>query len=278
MGFGYDDCAKLNPRIVWAVGSGYGLEGPYVKKGGQDALAQAMTGVVARRSAPDARMGVPTTTFADYCAGMHLFQGVLLALMQRERTGKGQVVSVSLHDSMIAAQMQEVAVQLMRNRELNWGSLPTNDVFETQRRRVRDDRRLQPAADEGHRRRARAPPTSTDERFTTHELRTANRAALHAIMAERFATDTTAHWLARLEAQDLLCAPVRTLEAALADEQVAINGMVLEADAPWDRLKVAGSPVHLADAPVAMRRLPPRLGEHTDEILAELGLDRRAAD
>ena len=278
MGFGYDDCAKLNPRIVWAVGSGYGLEGPYVKKGGQDALAQAMTGVVARRSATDARMGVPTTTFADYCAGMHLFQGVLLALMQRERTGKGQVVSVSLHDSMIAAQMQEVAVQLMRNRELNWGSLPTNDVFETSDGAfvMIGGFSRQPMKDIGAA--IGRPDLEHDERFTTHESRTAHRAALHAIMAERFATDTTAHWLARLEAQDLLCAPVRTLKAALADEQVAINGMVLEADAPWDRLKVAGSPVHLADAPVAMRRLPPRRGEHTDEILAELGLDRRAAD
>src|SRR5262245_38766084 len=118
LGFGYDECAKLNPRIVYAVGSGYGLEGPYVDKGGQDALAAAMTGVIARRAAPDIRMGIPGTTFADYCAGMHMFQGVLLALMQRAKTGRGQLVSVSLHDSMIAAQMQEVAVQLMRGREL----------------------------------------------------------------------------------------------------------------------------------------------------------------
>jgi formyl-CoA transferase len=272
LGFGYAECAALNPRIVYAIGTGYGLEGPYVDKGGQDALAQAMTGVVWRRAAPDVKMAVPGTTFADYCAGMHMFQGVLLALMQRERTGRGQVVAVSLHDSMIAAQMQEVAVQLMRGRELNWASLPTNDVFETadgafvmiggfSRQPMKD---IGAALD--------LPELERDERFDTHEKRAGNRAALHAIMRERFATDTTAHWIARLEAQDLLCAPVRPLGEALADGQVAINRMVLEADAPWDRLKVAGSPVHLSDAAVAIRRLPPRLGEHTDAVLAELGL------
>ncbi len=278
MGFGYAECAKLNPRLVYAIGSGYGLEGPYVNKGGQDALAQAMTGAVARRAAPDIRMAIPSTTFADYCAGMHMFQGILLALMQREKTGKGQLISVSLHDSMIAAQMQEVAVQLMRGRELNWANLPTNDIFETtdgafviiggfSRQPMKDLAAATGLAEIEH-----------DERFATHELRVEHRATLHGILRARFATDTTAHWIARLEAQDLLCAPVRRLGEALEDPQVRINGMVLEADAPWDRLKLAGSPVHLADAAVAIRRLPPRLGEHTDAVLAELGLLPTAAE
>jgi formyl-CoA transferase len=273
LGFGYADCARINPRIIYAVGTGYGLEGPYVEKGGQDALAQAMTGAIWRRASEDIRMGVPATTFADYCAGMHLMQGVLLALMQRQKTGKGQVVSVSLHDSMIAAQMQEVAVQLMRQRELNWASLPTNDVFETSdgafvmiggfsRQPMKD---IGAAID--------MPELEHDARFATHELRVENRAALHELMRTRFKTNTTAYWIKRLEAQDLLCAPVRKLGAALEDPQVRINDMILEAEASWDRLQLAGSPVHLSDAPItSIRRLPPRLGQHTDEILAELGI------
>ncbi len=277
LGFSYAQCADINPRIIYAVGTGYGLTGPYVEKGGQDALAQAMTGAIWRRAEPSMPMGVPATTFADYCAGMHLAQGIMLALLQRQKTGKGQVVSVSLHDSMIAAQMQEVAVQLMRDRELNWASLPTNDVFET-----RDGAFVmiggfsrQPMKDIGAV--IERPELDTDPRFATHELRVEHRAALHALMRERFVTNTTAYWIARLEAQDLLCAPVRKLGAALEDPQVRINDMILEIDAPWERLKLAGSPVHLSDAPITtIRRLPPRLGEHTAEVLAELGLSDEA--
>jgi formyl-CoA transferase len=162
--------------------------------------------------------------------------------------------------------------ELMRGRELNWASLPTNDIFETtdgafviiggfSRQPMKDLAAATGLAEIEH-----------DARFATHELRVEHRATLHGILRARFATDTTAHWIARLEAQDLLCAPVRKLGEALEDPQVRINGMVLEADAPWDRLRLAGSPVHLADAPVAIRRLPPRLGEHTDAVLAELGL------
>lgn len=274
LGFGYEACAALNPQLVYAVGTGYGLEGPYVDKGGQDALAQAMTGAIWRRASPEIRMGVPATTFADYCAGMHLAQGILLALMQRQKTGRGQLVSVSLHDLMIAAQMQEVAVQLMRQRALNWASLPTNDVFETSDGAfvMIGGFSRQPMEDIGAV--IGMPGLEADPRFATHELRVENREALHALMRARFAEGTTAHWIARLEAQDLLCAPVRPLSAALEDPQVRINDMILEADAPWDRLRLAGSPVHLSDAPLReIRRLPPRLGEHTEEILAELGLD-----
>jgi crotonobetainyl-CoA:carnitine CoA-transferase CaiB-like acyl-CoA transferase len=248
--------------------------GPYVDTGGQDARAQAMTGAIWRRASPEIRMGVPATTFADYCAGMHLAQGILLALMQRQKTGRGQLVSVSLHDSMIAAQMQEVAVQLMRQRALNWASLPTNDVFETSDGAfvMIGGFSRQPMEDIGAV--IGMPGLEADPRFATHELRVENREALHALMRARFAEGTTAHWIARLEAQDLLCAPVRPLSAALEDPQVRINDMILEADAPWDRLRLAGSPVHLSDAPLReIRRLPPRLGEHTEEILAELGLD-----
>ena len=131
MGFGYEALSKINPRIICAFGSGYGQTGPHVHKGGQDALAQAMSGVMARRSDPSVPPSVPGTAFADYAAGMHLVQGVLLALLQRASTGRGQLVSVSLLDSMIAAQMQEGTMHLMRQRELNWAAMPLSGAFET---------------------------------------------------------------------------------------------------------------------------------------------------
>ncbi len=131
MGLGYDELRRLNPRLIYAVGTGFGLTGPYAHKGGQDVLAQAMSGVMARRSHEGEPLSVYATTFADYSAGMHLVQGVLLALLQRQKTGRGQRFSVSLLDSMLAAQTQEAATQLMRDSELNWGAMPLSGVFET---------------------------------------------------------------------------------------------------------------------------------------------------
>ena len=273
LGFGWEDLSKLNPRIIYAVGTGYGLEGPYAHKGGQDVLAQAMSGVMHRRSNDDQPLAVHATTFADYSAGMHMVQGVLLALMQREKTGRGQRVAVSLLDSMLAAQTQEGTAHLMRGREVNWGAMPLSGVFETS-----DGALVMVGA-------FKADPLGDistalgvehlgkDPRFATFADQVTNKKALQAIFKERFASNTTAYWLARLEEQDLLCAPVRTIAEALADEQATINGMILEAAGEVETVRVIGSPIHMTDAPVTIRIPPPSLGRHTSEVKAALARD-----
>ena len=271
MGFGYDMLSKRNPRLIYAVGTGFGLTGPYAHKGGQDVLAQAMSGVMARRSDAALPLSVYSTTFADYSAGMHLVQGVLLALLQRQRTGRGQLVSVSLLDSMLAAQTQEAAAFMMRGREVNWGGMPLTGVFETLDGALVmvGAFKAEPLRDIGAA--LDLPALHEDGRFRDHAAQVANKAALHAIFRERFRTGTTAHWLARLEAQDLLCAPVRTLGEALGDEQTRVNGMILETENRVETVRVVGSPVHLSDAAVSVRIPPAELGQHTAEVLAEIG-------
>jgi crotonobetainyl-CoA:carnitine CoA-transferase CaiB-like acyl-CoA transferase len=277
MGFGYDALSQLNSRLIYAVGTGYGLAGPYVHKGGQDALAQAMSGIMARRADPSLPLSVPGTAFADYAAGMHLVQGVLLALLQREKTGRGQLVSVSLLDSMIASQMQEGTMHLMRQRELNWAAMPLSGAFETG-----DGALVLVGAFKTDPLRDIAialelPTLPDDPRFASFALQVKNRAALQKIFSERFRQNTTVHWLERLDAQDLLCAKVCSLSEALSDPQVAINQMVLEARGAEETLRVVGSPVHLSDAPVAIRIAPPKLGQHTASVLEELGLAEAGA-
>jgi crotonobetainyl-CoA:carnitine CoA-transferase CaiB-like acyl-CoA transferase len=274
MGFGYAELARINPRIIYAVGTGYGLEGPYAHKGGQDVLAQAMSGVMARKSNDDEPLTVYATTFADYSCGMHMVQGILLALLQREKTGNGQRISVSLYDSMLAAQSQEATAHLMRGKEVNWGAMPLSGVFTT-----RDGAlvlvgafKADPVGDIG--KALEVPDLGTDPRFATHALRVANKAALQAIFRERFAANSTAYWLARLEAQDLLCAPVRSLAEALDDDQTRINGMILEGDGLIERMRVINSPVHMDAAPVSIRIPPAQLGQHTNDVRAELGLPK----
>ncbi len=131
MGFGYEDLKKINPRLIYAVGTGFGLTGPYQHKGGQDVLAQAVSGVMRRKSDNSHPTSIYATPLADYSAGMHLVQGILLALLQRDKTGEGQQVAVSLYNSMIAMQMQEGTTHLMRQKDLNWGAFPLTGVFET---------------------------------------------------------------------------------------------------------------------------------------------------
>ncbi len=278
MGFGYEELSRTNPRLIYAVGTGYGPAGPYAHKGGQDVLAQAMSGVMARLSDPDLPMSIYATALADYACGMHMVQGILLALLQRQKTGRGQMVSVSLYDSMLAMQMQEGAMLLMRDHDLNWGAMPLSGVFATQ-----DGAVVLVGAFKSHPLRdistaLGVDDLSLDPRFRDHAAQVANRRPLHAAFRERFSANTTDHWIARLEEQDLLCAPVKTMKAALAAEQTRVNGMILEArGADGDPLRLIGSPIHMSAAEVRVNRAPPRLGEHTDEVLAEFGGDRRRA-
>ncbi len=277
MGLGYDDCAKLNPRIVYAVGTGFGETGPYAYKGGQDVLAQAMSGAMARRADPSLPLSTYPTALADYSAGMHLVQGILLALLQRERSGVGQKISVSLYNSMLAMQMQEAAMILMRDQEVNWAAFPLSGVFETS-----DHPLVLVGAFKAHPLRdicaaLELPDLSLDPRFANHDVQAANKVELQSQFRERFKTNTREHWLQRLEQQDLLCAPVRDMREVLVDPQTLHNRMILESKADGAAAyRFIASPITMSSAPVSLRRVPPRLGEHTEELLAELGAAARA--
>ena len=273
MGLGYDHCRKINARIIYAVGTGFGETGPYSHKGGQDVLAQAMSGAMARRADESHPLSIYPTTFADYSAGMHLAQGILLALIHRERTGEGQKISVALYNSMLAAQMQEAAMIMNADSEINWAAMPLTGVFET-----KDGAIVVVGAFKANPLRdicaaLGLDDLSDDPRFATLESQIKHKRALHHVFRERYKAETTAHWIERLEAQDLLCAPVRNLREALADPQTHHNEMVIHGDDRGRALKLVGSPIRMSAAPVHVRRPPPRLGEHTDEVLAEaLGL------
>jgi crotonobetainyl-CoA:carnitine CoA-transferase CaiB-like acyl-CoA transferase len=269
MGLGYEECRRLNPRIIYAVGTGFGETGPYSHKGGQDVLAQAMSGVMARRADDSHPLSIYATTFADYSAGMHLVQGILLALLQRNRTGEGQKVSVALYNSMLAAQMQEAAMIMNADSDINWAAMPLTGVFETSDGAVVVVGAFKPNPLRDICAALDIPDLSSDPRFTTLNAQFKHKAELHRMFRERYKKHTTAHWIGRLEAQDLLCAPVRNLREALADSQTHHNEMVIEGRDGDLKMRLVGSPIRMARAPVTMRTPPPRLGEHTDEVLAE---------
>src|SRR6056297_78224 len=269
LGFGYDDLSKINPRIICASGTGFGPTGPYAHKGGQDVLAQAMTGVMEKTQDPSIPKSIYPTTLCDYSAGMHLVQGIMAALLMREKTGRGQKVGVSLYDSMLAMQMQEAA-QWSKHREvLNWAAMPLTGVFDTT-----DGAIVIVGAFKANPLQDICTALGIEDlspKYPTLAEQRANKPFLQDTFRKVIATNSKARWIERLEAVDLLGAPVRSLGEALDDLQTVENGMLCPIDHPiLGEITVIGSPVHLSDAPLTVRQLPPRLGEHTEEILQEL--------
>jgi formyl-CoA transferase len=262
----------INPRLIYAFGSGYGPTGPYRDKGGQDVLAQAMSGIASRRAEPNAPPEPSATPIADFTAGMLLVQAILLALLARARTGLGQVVHVSLLDGMLAMQLQEAAAWLNLGERLNWGAFPLSGTFATLDGHVVMVGAFKPNPLQEICRGLGIEDLSADPRYATHEAQVAHRDDLQARWREEFGKRTTKQAIDALEAVDILCAPVNTIETALADPQVASNEMIVEMRHPTiGPIRAVGIPVKLEGTPGAVRRAPPRLGEHTREVLAELG-------
>jgi crotonobetainyl-CoA:carnitine CoA-transferase CaiB-like acyl-CoA transferase len=272
LGFGPEELRKINPRLIYAVGSGYGSDGPYRDKGGQDVLAQAMSGIAARRPNPSDPPEPMATPIADFTAGMLLVQGILMALMARERTGKGQVVDVSLLDGMLAMQLQEATVWLSLRQRLNWGAMPLSGTFQTRDGHVVIVGAFKPNPLREICRGLGIEDLSADPRYTTHEDQVAHRDELQARFREEFRKLTTEEAVKALEAVDILVSRVNTLEDALDDPQVAHNKMIVEMRHPdYGLVRTVGIPIKMEDTPGSLRLPPPRLGEHTAEVLEGLG-------
>ena len=272
IGFGYEALQAINPKLIWASGTGFGDTGPYSHKGGQDVVAQAYSGVMARRESDEIPFSVYPTTLCDYTTGMHLMQGILLALLARERTGEGQKVDVTMYDSMLHMQMQEACMQLNRGYEINWAAMPLSGVFPTS-----DGAVCMVGAFKEHPLRDISKALEIEDlserpEFATREAQAENRHALRQIFLARYAENTTDHWVKALESVDILCAPVRTLAEALEDEQTLVNRMIVEMEHPTaGTIRALDAPIHLSGTPASVRRVPPRLGEHNAEVLGDHG-------
>jgi crotonobetainyl-CoA:carnitine CoA-transferase CaiB-like acyl-CoA transferase len=275
LGFGYEALSHDNPGLVWACGSGYGHRGPQSHLPGQDVLAQATSGLMARRSHPDEPLRVYPTCLADYTAAMHLLNGVLLALLERQRTGLGQVVEVSLFDSMLAMQSQEAAAWLMARADLNWGAMPLTGTFDTLDRPVvvvgafRENPLRDICEAIG------LDDLSAQERFSTLDAMKQNVSELRELLAAAFARLPSERCLKELQSRDVLCAPVQEMAEALASEQASTNDMVWRGE---DTTTVVGSPVHLSRTPAMMRTVPPALGADGAAVLLDAGIDPERVD
>ena len=275
-GLSWDTLTRLNPRLIYAQLSGFGSDGPYRDKGGFDLIAQGMGGIMHVTGEPD---GPPTSVGLPICdlgTGMWGAQGVLAALYERQRIGRGQKIECSLLETAVAFSSWTSAGWLADHVEpVRMGSRHRQNApyqrFETQ-----DGYMMIGASGQSiWERCARAlghPEWLADPRFAKATERRKNRFALEKEIVAVLVTAPTAHWTKVLDDAGVPCGPVYTYAQLFSDPQVKHREMVVHADdAELGRVPHIRTPIRMSAAAVAVRRTAPRLGQHTDEILAGLG-------
>jgi formyl-CoA transferase len=273
LGLDYASLQALNPRLIYASGSGFGPQGPLVHKAGQDLLAQSMSGLASRNAGEDGEPKLFPTALGDFTAGMILAQGVLLALYQRERTGKGACLHVCLLDTLLALQQQEATQWMLRRRPVNWITQNLIDIFRTSDGAVTLVGVFRPNPLALVCEALGLDDLTQRPEYATLALQMKNRAALWRELGQGFARYTTAQCLERLDGADILCAPVMTLDEALKQPQVDVNGILVSFDHPvHGRVRTTGNPLRFAGVDEISLRPAPMLGEHTEEVLLELGV------
>ncbi len=277
LGFGYEQCKELNPAIIYASASGYGPDGPYVHRPGQDVLVQGITGFGAINVSGSGRPTPVGMSVSDLLGGMNGATVVLAALLHKERTGEGQRVTTNLLDSAIAAQSEQ-AVHFLNTRVGEpvrgtsmhahpyipppYGFYATKDghIALSSGRQIRQVCEILGIED-----------LSKDPDYADVRDRDANRIAFEQRIEAALRERSTAEWLALMEPQDIFVAPVNTFEEAFSDPQVQHNQMVQTFDSPLGPLGLIAPPYRMERTPPDIRSIPPLHGEHTREVLEEAG-------
>jgi crotonobetainyl-CoA:carnitine CoA-transferase CaiB-like acyl-CoA transferase len=270
LGLGYDAVSARNPRLVYAGGYAFGETGPMSRFPGQDMLAQAFSGFAMSGRSGEERPELANPPLMDYATAVSLTQGILAALIERGRSGRGQAVATSLFEVAICIQTLELASRTVHGRDTSWVRhamiFKVSDGWIVVLTLFRDNplKLLCHAFGQAD--------LSTEERFATAELQIANKAEIQAIFAPLLAAGNSADALARLGAVDLLCAPVNDLSSAIDHPQTEANGTVWEIDVPGrGPVKVAGNAVRLSRTSPAYFRAPTTLGAHNREVLDQFG-------
>jgi formyl-CoA transferase len=279
LGIDYEALSKINPRIVYASISGFGQSGPYRDRPGYDQIAQGLGGLMSVTGLPGqgpVRVGIPV---ADLTAGMFLAHGILVALLERERSGKGQWVHTSLLEAMVRM-LDFQTTRWLIGKEIppqagndHPTGIPTG-VFKTA------DGHMNIAASGQHmyRRLCEALDVKQlidDPRFKTPQDRSKNRVACNQELEKATATKTSAEWVEILNKAGVPCGPILDVKQVFEDEQVKALGLAVDIEHPrLGKQTVQNLPVTLSRTPGKVVSASPDLGQHTDAVLGELGYSK----
>jgi len=281
-GLGYEKLKALNPRLIYCSLSGYGQDGPYRDVKAYDLLIQGEAGIIATTGYPDkpAKAGI---AIADIAAGLYSALGIVLALFQREKTGEGQMIDISMFESIVSwlgyfphhywHQGEEPGRVGMRHHYVT----PYGPYLARDGKYV--NLAVATAKDwEGFCKIVlQRPDLLEDKRFDTVEKRRENRAILEEEIEKIFLERDHTEWLERLKKAQLPYGEVRGIAEVLAHPQAAARRLIREVESPVGKVPVVGNPVRLSASPARYDAIP-ELGEHTEAILKKLGYDKAAIE
>ena len=275
-GLGYEQLREAFPGLVYCSITGFGQTGPYAHRPGYDMMAQGMGGLISITGEPDRPPSKVPVAINDVMTGMYTAVALLSALRHRDLTGEGQHVDVGLLDVQVSWLANVASNYLIGGaipqrlgtahpNTAPYQVFPTGDGFIIIA--ANNDRQFQRFCEA-----AGLPELIDDPDFASNALRVRNRDRLIPRIEAMTRTRTTAAWMEALEAAGVPCAPVNTIDRVFADPQVQARGMGIRMPHPLagEDVRLVGSPLRLSRTPVSYRRAPPTLGQHTDEVLAEV--------
>ena len=273
---GYEAIKKTNPGVVYCSISGYGRTGPMADMPGYDLLIQAYSGLMSLTGDPEGsplRIGF---SLVDLFTGMMAYGTILTALRQRDQTGKGQWVESALLDGQVAALSYHATGFMGTGVEPKRMGSGHPSLVPYQSFSAFDGQFIIRCANQGlWERMCRANGQDAmldDPRYTTNTDRVEHRAECVGELSALFAQKTTAHWVDLIVEAGVPCGPINTVADVVSNPQVLARNMIAEVDHPnIPNLKFPGSPLRLTDSPATIRRVPPMLGQHNEEILEEAG-------
>jgi len=276
LGIGYDTLKLSNPRLIYCSISGYGRSGPLKDKPGYDLMLQAYGGLMSTTGNPGESPVRTGYSLVDIMCGLVAYGGIMTALYQREHTGKGQYVESSLLEGQVASS----AFLMVGHLGLGTNPQPMGSAHPSlvpyQAFLTVDGYLLIGVANAGlWTRFCKVIPNTSigvDSRFMTNKLRVENRNLLISMLAKMFKKQKTSYWMTLLNNAGIPNAPINDIPTLAKDSQVAFRNMIIDVPHPAiPNLRMPGSPLKLEDSPASVRHYPPNLGEHTKEILLELG-------
>ncbi|HXV83573.1 MAG TPA: CaiB/BaiF CoA-transferase family protein [Candidatus Binatia bacterium] len=276
LGLDYQELSKLNPKLIHCSISGYGQSGPYRDKPGFDTIGQALSGMLSLVTDFD-HPKVAGFSIADHSSGIFAAHGIMAALLARQKTGRGQFVDVSLLQVSLAFVESHVADYLNGGEAVSRDNFPRGRIYCFV---CADEKPLvihlsgHPEAWEGLLKAAERMDLLEDARFATRFQRTAQHWEIVRILQETFRTQPRGYWLEQLDGNNIPSAPINTIEEVFDNPQVKHMGIPKQIEHPqMGRSNLIGSPINLSDTPPQFYRPAPLLGEHTEEILAQLGYE-----